>query len=304
MRISEVFFRETEAIRENPLPSYTHQTYASSIRFGKPFSLWAWLSAFFTQILSWFESSEEEASNPFVKVEKGDGKIHYRLEDSENEVRTGSRKAMLEDISFPDKEELDQLPDLIQYMMKKEKIDILETHNLQSAWLLWKAGLKTESTLPFTTSMKWVCDILKEAAKKRSESTLSGSGEKALRLIERSLMHSVAEDSMEMKRIAGPDPIDYHEFSPRQAIRRKASLEKSLGFAISLDAIIDKEGEGEFKTQLEEIRDSTHTSSGSRSYEREFALPLKSLFKLIDKLEKEVSRGQGPRAGTFQFKRK
>lgn len=304
MRISEVFFRKTEAIQENFSPTYTHQTYASSIRFGKPFSLWTWLSGLFAQIRSWFESPEEKESSPFVKVEKGDGKIQYRLEDSENEVRAGPRKAILEDISFPDKDELDQLPDLMQHMMKKEKIDILETHNLHSAWLLWKAGLKTESTLPFTVGMKWVCDILKKAATKRNEAALSSSGEKALQLIERSLMHSVAEDTMELKRAAGPDPVDYYEFSPRQAIRRKASLEKSLGFVIPLDTVINEEEAGEFKSQLVEIRDSSHTSSGSLVYEREFAVPLNSLFKLIDKLEKEVGRGQGPRAGTFQFKRK
>lgn len=304
MRISEVFFRKTEAIQENFSSVHTHQNYASSIRFGKPFSLWAWLSDLFTQIWSWFESPEEKKSSPFVKVEKGDGKIQYRLEDSESEVKAGPRKAMLEDISFPDKEELDQLPDLMQHMMKKEKIDILETYNLHSAWLLWKADLKTESSLPFTIHAKWVCDLLKEAAKKRGENTLSRGGEKALRLIERSLMHSVAEDSMELKRANGPDAIDYQEFSPRQAIRRKASLEKSLGFAIPLDKLINKEEAGTFKSYLEEVRDSTHTSSGSRLYDREFALPLKSLFKLIDKLEKEIGRGQGPRAGTFQFKRK
>ncbi|NGX27310.1 MAG: hypothetical protein K940chlam6_01244, partial [Chlamydiae bacterium] len=132
--------------------------YQSTIRGGRASTenvfTWVWekLSQFFSWIKSWFSPAkkEKEEEERFCKVDINGKSIRYRIEDSENEVHMGPRAVRLIDVTFPDKDEIENLGEMLTHIMQEEKIDFVMTNKFYHSWLLWTADLFTKSEIPFS----------------------------------------------------------------------------------------------------------------------------------------------------------
>ncbi|NGX60048.1 MAG: hypothetical protein KR126chlam3_01210 [Chlamydiae bacterium] len=259
---------------------------------------WVWgkVTQFFSWVISWFyETKASKETDPYFKVETDGKNIHYRDIESDTEVRLGLRIARLEDLSIPDKEELDSLPEMIDHMMEKESIDAITTMNFYHAWLLWKAELSTKSHLTFSPESKapfnqFVVGVLREASQRKDENDLSDDFQHALNKIIKGFVSGILSSTIEPQ--GGDDLTEMVDncFDVGKARKLLLDLEVVLIDEIDLKALADEFPENSLQKlaiqKLQQIeRPKVHEIS-----EESFMFSLDAFFQLLNGMKREVQR--------------
>lgn len=153
--------------------------------------------AFFNWIRSWFVSPPEEKDLEYYKIKAADGnEVKYRIiidgEGTDSEIRLGKKYASIH-ISNPDVKDIAKLSEVIDQVMKTEKIDCIRTNYPSQAYLLWKSGLKTDSLINFNLAPdnqnKFIRDVIQLAMVNKG--TLKSAAQHALLRIESKIVRSV-----------------------------------------------------------------------------------------------------------------
>ncbi|NGX38544.1 MAG: hypothetical protein K1000chlam2_01718 [Chlamydiae bacterium] len=189
-------------MRINPtkIPSAVPLSFGSSIRFDPALSTFSkmrecakkkkpdffvWIfQKIWTWFQSWFKKPEPKSTTiEFFKVGGSNGSVKYRLirngKKTDNEVELAKQAVILEGITFSG-EMQSHLPEMLQEVMKNEKMDAVKTVNFSLAKRLWMCGLKTDNEISLSSRNKEVVAVLKQAIENK-ESLQS----KALQSLER-----------------------------------------------------------------------------------------------------------------------
>lgn len=249
-----------------------------------PFSfLWGKITGFFSWILSFCIASDKPVEQRFHKVDVNGQSIRYRIKGTENEIKMGSRCVRLDELVFPDKEEVDNLSEMLQHIIKQEKIDVLETHNLFHAWLLWGAGLKTKGDIPFYPEGSAPLDALILRVLKRPR-------DRALaRKIEAKLILCILDNAIDM----------HNKLDLNKAGEELACLERAIGHHIDLNYVHKNVP----KSSRAHVRELASAPKGMKASAKsgEFVVPIRYLFPLIDEAGKEITRAMVRRLPLTQF---
>lgn len=286
--------------------------YQSTIRgrraSSKTENIFAWIlekvSQFFSWIKSWFSKGKEgkkEEEERFCKVDINGKSIRYRIEDSENEVHMGPRGVRLIDVTFPDKDEIENLGEMLSHIMQEEKIDFVMTTNFYHSWLLWTADLFTKSEIPFSPKSraplnKFIHSILQETNQKRSNRKLDD----VLKKIESKMVLSIIDEAIDTgentnqnfhQSAGAPQDIVKNCFRNRQAIKHILALEKALGYQLDLESLAkDFEKNSVQKLALKLLAEKIDRNMNTTQEIGEFQVAIQHLFPLVKELGKEIKR--------------
>ncbi len=258
---------------------------------------WVWEKAtqFFSWIMSWFyETEASKETDPYFKVET-DGKIHYRNNENETEVYLGPRITRLEEISIPEKDEIDSLPEMIAHMMTKESIDAISTTNFYYAWLLWKAELSTKSHLTFSPQSKapfnqFVLDVLREAFQKRDENDLSDDFQHALNKIIKGFVLEILNSTLTKETKDDGEIIGY-SFEVVKAKDQLRVLRSVLNDSIDLEALVSEFPEDSSERDAIHKLKKTSTSTNLDDITADpLSFSLNAFFHLLKEIKREVQR--------------
>lgn len=155
--------------------------------------------AFFNWIRSWFVSPpSKEKDVDYYKVKGPDGdEMRYRLvvdgEGTDTQIRLGQKYAFLQDIT--NVKNISKFSEMIDLMMKNEKIDGIQTKNLKLAHRLWQAGLKTTSPITFNLSSELYHTFIQGVIQKAidNKSTLNAAAQNALLRVESKIISSIVD---------------------------------------------------------------------------------------------------------------
>lgn len=246
--------------------------------------------SFFNWIYSWFITPPKPKVVDYFKVIEGHA-AKYRLilngKQTDNSVRFSHTSSSLQELSLPDQNNLSKM---IALIMKREKIDAIQTSKLQYAHILWKCGLKSESAVmcnlrtasPLNLLLK---SVLQQAFQNRR--SLNSLARAALARIEDLIVQSIIGEQvthlMELEDCFDPSPcrgnIDV--------------IEEILGSRIDLAGVI-KRAEAEKKDpQLIHSLKATAQSQEKMIPDDptiEFGLRIEDIFILIDATKTPLNR--------------
>lgn len=252
----------------------------------------------------------ERKSDSYYKIDT-DENIHYKLDDTDNEVKLGLKIVDLKEISFPDKNKLPVLRKMLRYIMKNEMIDRISVNNLYHAWMLWKAGLKTSYSLQFDPkaafpkqddpkSLPSLSGFIKEtiasAKKREAEGELKEKSKKALEKIERKLMQAVMEESISVKETIDTKEIYDIEYDLNKITRHCLALQGKLNINFDLDTLIEKAPQdSKEKEVLSAVKQNINKGflSWRANCLSSYEIPLDDFFYLLQSSDKEIGRDKG-----------
>jgi len=182
-------------------------TILQEFREKRKFSIFSWIAKQFSSLWSWLVSWIPRRSQPmelfYFKIEDGEEGVNkYRLlkegKRTQNVVTMGKKTAYLNEFSFPDSSALQDLPKMLDQIIEREQIELIQTKSLQVAWRLWKCGLKTKSVwtldiCPPTPVGQRFVQIIHKAMEDRQ--TLGQEALCALEQIEEELVKAVVTDA-------------------------------------------------------------------------------------------------------------
>jgi|GEM_PF-3427171 len=234
--------------------------------------LWEKITTFFSWVLSFCISSDKPVEQRFHKVDVNGQSIRYRIKGTENEIKMGGRCVQLDELDFPDKGEEDDLAEMLLHIIKQEKIDVLETHNLYHAWLLWGAGLMTKGEIPFNSKGETSLDALILSVLKRLK-----DGDLA-RKIEVKLILCILDNALDM----------HGQLDLQKAGEELGCLEKALGRSINLRCAL-KNAPRSSRAHIEQLKSAPKGMSASAG-SSEYTVPIRYIFPLIKAAGKEIKR--------------
>jgi len=147
--------------------------------------------------------SKKEKQWSYFKIEDGDeGVAKYCLihqgKHTENILSFGEKRVHLNELSFSKESDFVGLRQMLNELMEREKIDIIQTNNLTIAKRLWGAGLVTDGALTLglpddAPLSRYYRQVVRMAIAKRKR--LSSGAQSALQKIEEQCVKAVVSDS-------------------------------------------------------------------------------------------------------------
>ena len=193
--------------RADPCNTFSTLTALQECRYKRKASLFSWfeqqLLSFWSWLISWIPRRSQPKEWVYFKIENGEEEVNkYRLlkegKRTENVISMGQKTIYLNEFSFPDPSALHDLPLMLEQIMEREQIDVIQTKSFAIAIRLWKCGLKTDGTWTLNISSRapvgrLFSRVINRAMNERH--TLNHKGLSALEGIEEKLVMAIVTDA-------------------------------------------------------------------------------------------------------------